>query len=131
MENLELKDPSNPKYAIDYGKPVKLYRNLNNGKWSLMQNGIVKAYARQVAMKDCSFKVSEKSRQRVLKNRKKNVHAFIVGILSSDLDTNENLTQVTYDPYKRGDFHEMNGRPVISARYIIADIDAPKHVLYK
>jgi len=131
MKNLELKDESNPKYAIDYSKPVKLYRNLNNGKWSLMQNGIVKAYASKLALKDCSFKVSEKSRQRVLKNKRKNVHAFIVGILSNELDENENLKEVTYCPYKGGEFHETDGKPVISAKYIFANIDAKKHVVYK
>ena len=82
-------------------------------------------------MKECSFKVSEKSRQRVLKNRRKNVHAFIIGILSNEFDENKNLKEVTYCPYKRGEFHEIDGKPVISAKYIFANIDAEKHVVYK
>jgi hypothetical protein len=57
-------------------------------------------------MSDCEFKVSEKGRQRVIQEQRKNVHAGVVGTVLAvnlsldDLDDQLNeLTELTYNPY--------------------------------
>lgn len=59
----------------------RVYKNLHNGKWSIANNstGIVVGHADSVTLYDVTYKVSKAGRQRVIKEGKKNVHAFIVG----------------------------------------------------
>lgn len=59
----------------------KIYKNLTNGKWSIKDHssGLVVGHADGVILKDCKFIVNESGRQRVLRERQKNVHAYILG----------------------------------------------------
>ncbi len=82
---------------------VFVYFNLHKKKWSVksLKTGLVIAHCDNVLLRDCKFKVSERGRQRVLKERVKNVHAGVVGILTSSVDTHFIDTDaVTYNPYK-------------------------------
>lgn len=106
---------------------VKVYRNLHNGLYSIQQGGLVLGHAARVALKGASFTVSEAGRQRVIREGKKNVHAFAVGDLAevygfqgfrgrhvgkleglneSDLPPRflERMKRVTYNPYKFDSF---------------------------
>ncbi len=86
---------------------VYVYYNLHKHKWSIKcldsgrLYGRVVGHADQLLLKDATFKVSEAGRQRVLKEKRKNVHAGVVGYLQSppwpSMDTS---TPVTYNPYK-------------------------------
>lgn len=51
------------------------------------------------------FKVSEAGRQRVIREKRKNVHASVYGYFAGEceMDTSE-MTEVTYNPYKLGSF---------------------------
>ena len=60
---------------------VQVYKNLHNGKWSIKANGLVIGHADKVILSDVTGSVSEAGRQRVLKDKSKNVHAFLVGTL--------------------------------------------------
>ena len=62
---------------------VKLYRNLNNGKISIMDpvTRLVVGHADSVSVRNAQFVVNETGRQRVLKEKRKNVHAFVTGTL--------------------------------------------------
>jgi len=71
--------------------------------------GRVIAYANYVELKNCKLKVSQAGRKRVLKEKRKNVHAGIVGELSHHTILTENWTDmhdkipgqsVTYSPYR-------------------------------
>ena len=67
---------------------VDVYRNLHNGLYSIKARsgifkGLVVAHARQVWLDDVEFVVSEAGRARVLREKKKYVHAFVRGTLSS------------------------------------------------
>lgn len=67
---------------------VDVYRNLHNGLYSIKARsgnykGLVVAHARQVWLDDVEFVVSEAGRARVLHERKKYVHAFVRGTMSS------------------------------------------------
>lgn len=67
---------------------VKVYYNLHNHKWSLQDavSGLVLGHASCVALSNVTPKVSEAGRQRVLKEKRKNVHAFLVGELATVFD---------------------------------------------
>ena len=63
-----------------------VYANLHKACWSIKalngpNAGRVVAHADKVVLQDATFKVSEAGRQRVLKERRKNVHAGVVGVL--------------------------------------------------
>lgn len=96
--------------SIDFTKQVKIYKNLHNGLFSVMQNGLVVAHIESFIMNNASFKVNESGRQRVLKEKKKNVHAFIVGTLEEINCTDDDLiisnphTKIRYNPYVSNSF---------------------------
>jgi len=84
---------------------VYVYKNLHKDCWSVRQHGLVKAHIPAddpVAMWDCYFHVDVKGRERTIKERRKNVHAFVKGYLQHicHLDTNGKEVEVTYNPYK-------------------------------
>jgi len=71
--------------SIDTNKRVSIYRNLNGGeerKYSIKQNGLVVGYTNQIMLHDCKCHVRESGREKVLKNRHKNVHAHITGFVN-------------------------------------------------
>lgn len=59
----------------------RIYRNLNNGKVSIKdkQTNLVVGHADEVWIDKPKFIVSEAGRQRVLKEKRKNVHAYVEG----------------------------------------------------
>lgn len=109
---------------------VKVFKNLNKGCLSIIalegpyKNKVV-AYAHSAYVNDgVEMKISEASRQRVLKERVKNVHAFVVGSLAC-IDLIETRypidrelaglpmatdhlheKKVRYNPYIRGEFFD-------------------------
>jgi len=64
---------------IDRNKKVRVYRNLSKGCFSVKQGTIVRCHADHVTLEDVKFIVSENGRQRVIKEKTKNVHAFVEG----------------------------------------------------
>ena len=83
----------------------------SKGRVFLHSDAIVLHYA--------TFKVSQAGRNRVLKEKRKNVHAGVVGYLSEtlnyDYDTSE-MTSVTYNPYLYTSFVTADSKtPVRSA----------------
>jgi hypothetical protein len=127
---------------------VFAYFNLHKKVWSLrgmdgLENGYVLAHASNVELADCTFKVSEAGRQRVIREGCKNVHAGIVGtlvgltgkitevgkaraqyLLYDDPHEVPDITQeyepITYNPYVSGDFRMIRtDAPLASAESII------------
>lgn len=100
--------------TITEGELVDVYRNLHNGKWSIRScaTGLVLGHAEYVELRACMFIVGEAGRQRVIKEKKKNVHAIVRGALDNTLATVCRIGDlVTYNPYYSGSFH-MKYRPV-------------------
>lgn len=114
----------------------KVYKNLHNGKWSLMdvESGLVCGHADSVTLIDASTKISQAGRNRVLLERKKNVHAFIVGSVIAlggftpfkgrsvnvkdcniDFVWVDRLESITYNPYKYSDFVVKSTEQVVPA----------------
>ncbi len=95
------------------GQRVRVYRNLNKADYysilamSGVDKGKVVGYARCVCLESVSFKVSLKSRDRVLSQKRKNVHAFCEGLLTKAFVSPirvDGLHYITYDPYKNSYF---------------------------
>jgi hypothetical protein len=86
------------------GLETQCYRNLNNGLISIRQRignrWLVVGHSDNLIIKNLTFKVSEASRQRVIRTGQKNVHAFACGILiAQKLDYLPLLKEISYDPY--------------------------------
>ena len=97
------RNPSDPRYKIDYSKKVFVYKNLHKDCWSVKQDGLVKAHTEEVRLWDCAFQVNAKGRQKVLDEQRKNVHAGIKGYIDNDQQVPSGV-EVTYNPYKYDSF---------------------------
>ena len=89
--------------SIDKSKPVKVYWNLHRDCYSIQQDGLVVAHADMIDLRSVTFKVNEAGRQRVLKEGRKNVHAFVVGYLD-DKPCRYWDIKIVYNPYKYDSF---------------------------
>lgn len=75
-------------------------RTIDPGKFSVLQNGLVVAHMDQLCLADAKPHVNEAGRQRVIANKRKEVHAWIEGYLDNK-PRPSNLLTVNYNPYKR------------------------------
>lgn len=87
--------------AITVGSRVKVYRNLHKKLWSVVdaKTNRVTFHAPTLAVADAVFRVSEKVRDRVVANRRKEVHARVWGVLTEPLNPLPHLVPATYNPY--------------------------------
>ena len=92
---------------------VQVYYNLHKKCLSIRYKGKVIEHAREVTLTDAKFHVQPAGRARVLREKKKNVHAYVW--------TAEK--RVTYNPYKNKTFvDQSNNETVTSAEVVhIAD----------
>ena len=117
------------------GQQVKVYKNLNNGKISIKMKvdgkEKVVGYADKVTLKNVTFKVQEGGRQRVIKERQKNVHAFVCGELVAIDGLKLELGSIfTYNPYNNAQFVDRNnGREILKAS--LAQVDCEGRHTYK
>jgi hypothetical protein len=83
-------------------------------------------YADYVKLKDVEFRVRQGGKEKVRSEKRKNVHAFVIGELieyserhSKDIPTPSSNEIITYDPYKYDSFvFKNNGEPVFHAKEI-------------
>ena len=111
-----------------HGRKVFVYFNLHKKVWSVKDHktGKVIAHAKKVSVDSPTFKVSEAGRQRVLAEKKKNVHAGVVGTLNAHHDdfSGEGRKRVSYNPYKAGHFYESGtDNPVHSAHHATLHVE--------
>ena len=96
-----------------------------------MQHGKLLASAKQVRLADVEFRVRESGRKRMLRNQRKNVHAFASGELLDYVhpDESRNLEKligrgVFYNPYEFSTFVDNETQsPVESANVAHFDED--------
>lgn len=87
------------------GLKVDVYRNLNNGRMSLRHKGKVIGHVTDCIIQCVTFHVSESGRQRVIRDKRKNVHAWGKGILIAQFDDSVRCPiQLGYDPYTNDSF---------------------------
>lgn len=110
---------------------VFVYFNLHRKCFSIKalegkDKGRVVAHRDDVLLFDCTFKVSEAGRQRVLRERKKNVHAGVVGLWLDDEvnGTHDRVLRygsaITYNPYKYDSFVHLYGEHPIKTGRLVA-----------
>lgn len=109
---------------INRSEEVEVYRNLNNKCFSIRQNGLVIAHADGFTIDNVKTKISETGRQRVLKEKRKNVHATIIGenVKKADnLILNSNsFDELYYNPYELDSFiNKKTGEPIFSCNRIL------------
>lgn len=105
---------------------VYVYRNLHRNCWSIRhaRSRKVLLHADELMLNDASFKVSQAGRQRVLRERRKNVHAGVQGTLDlmPELPARARWKQVAYNPYRFSSFVlSRTGEQVSAARSVLFD----------
>lgn len=103
---------------------VKVYRNLNNKCLSVMESRLVIGHAQSVELEEVTFKVSQAGRERCLREKRKNVHAFVVGQLLAasltEFPQQEGGIMISYNPYKSGSFCRKDTNDAVeSAEFVI------------
>lgn len=100
-----------------------IYRNLRTKGFSVRHRGKVIAHLNEPAyVSNVDFKVNESSRQRVIREKQKNVHAFIIceNFCMVPQVTVDEINKVTYNPYTDSTFM-CNDKPITSvdALYLV------------
>ena len=101
---------------------VEVYRNLHRNCWSVRHNGRVIDHVDSISLRDAKLVVQPAGRAKVLRENRKNVHAYIKGtvtLLSDDRFNNIPTHKVTYNPYKYSSF-VLNDteEPIYYAEYV-------------
>ena len=96
--------PNDPRYELNKSRSVEVYRNLHKNCYSIKQDGLVKAHADKVTLSQCTFHVNEQGRDRVRRTKRKEVHAWVKGFLSSLSIPPLWYKQIYYNPYKTDHF---------------------------
>lgn len=108
------------------------YRNLRQKCWSIKalegpDKGHVIDHRQEVVLLDVQARVQQGGRQRVLRERVKNVHAGLAGTLVTGWTIGEMpvvaVSKVSYNPYKAPTFVDHLGQPVraMDRAYLGAD----------
>lgn len=91
--------------------PVNVYRNLNcpkgqDKKYSIKQNGLVIGHTNELILWNVEFKVYKSGRARVIKQQRKNVHAYAKGMISKDTHEEDLIfdKKIIYNPYLSENF---------------------------
>lgn len=105
---------------------IRVYKNLHKNCYSIQQkiNNTWKVieYSNEIILENCSFKIYENGRQKVIKEKRKNVHAFICGeklnLNSKQININ-NLVTISYNPYYSDSFYIKDSKEKIKSAKII------------
>jgi hypothetical protein len=89
------------------GDKVMVYYNLHKHTFSVTYGGRVITHADYVKLSDVEFRVRQGGREKVVREKSKNVHSFVIGTLMDyckypceNLPSEPNDNVVTYNPYK-------------------------------
>ena len=106
-----LETATNDEKKQHIGDKVMVYYNLHKHTFSVRSNNRVIVHADYVKLVDVEFKVRPAGREKVIKDKQKNVHSFVIGTLvdycsypCKDMPTEPNNNVVTYNPYKYNSF---------------------------
>ena len=93
------------------GKKVMVYYNLHKQTFSVTYDSKVIIHADYVKLGDVEFRVRQGGREKVVREKSKNVHSFVIGTLMDyctypceNLPSEPNNNIVTYNPYKYSSF---------------------------
>mgnify|MGYP000002174594 FL=1 len=112
-------------WQVCRGLPTRCYRNLNTGLMSLTQqidkSWIVVGHTDNLVIRHPKLYVSQRGRQRVLKDGHKNVHAYAQGVLEDlSLSSLPRLKEIYYCPYSQAYFSwKETGEQIASADLLV------------
>ena len=103
-----------------------VYYNLHKHTFSVTYKSKVVLHADYVKLKDVEFRVRKGGREKVNMEKKKNVHAFVIGTLvdfcqypCENLPINSDGEVVTYNPYRHDSFViKATDEPVFNAKEV-------------
>ena len=95
---------------------VSVYKNLHNNLFSVKTKNVI-GHTDYLILTNCEFRVQEKGRQRVIKEQRKNVHAYIKGDVVSG-NIKGDYDEISYNPYKNASFM-VRGEPIYTAKLVL------------
>ncbi|HEY9664829.1 MAG TPA: hypothetical protein V6C65_40840 [Allocoleopsis sp.] len=107
------------------GQTIRIYRNLNNGTMSIQakvdKSWKVVGHVTDCVVSDVSFKIQDGGRQRVIREGRKNVHAWGQGVLVCQFDSDIFAPiDLSYNPYEDTTFKQRHtDNPIVSCRYLV------------
>jgi hypothetical protein len=112
--------------SLFIGKKVMVYYNLHKHTFSVTYDSKVIMHADYVKLEDVEFRVRKGGKEKVRDEKRKNVHAFVIGKLLDYCEypcDNLPITKfgkiVTYDPYKFDTFvYKDSEEPVYNAKEV-------------
>jgi len=113
---------------------ASVHFNLRTTLWSITDQRrghkrLVIDHLRETVLYDAVFKVSEAQRQTVLQKHCRSVHARVHGRWAqSDTASIVGLRRVTYNPYRFGYFHLLDGTPVYTAPRVVFGADGHAYI---
>ena len=94
-------------------KNVEVYYNLHKKCLSVRKRGLVIDHVSSILLKNAQFVVQPAGRKRVLKEKRKNVHAYVRGERVAVASFDGKSERITYNPYKNKSFVSVEtGKPV-------------------
>ena len=94
-------------------KNVEVYYNLHKKCLSVRKRGLVIDHVSSILLKNAEFVVQPAGRKRVVKEKRKNVHAYIRGERVAVASFDGKSERITYNPYKHKSFVSVEtGKPV-------------------
>ena len=105
-----------------------VYYNLHKHCWSLMRKGKVIGHCDALVVGNAEFRVRPGGRKRVLEEKRKNVHAFVIGSIVTrfeyDKDEIGTTRQVKYNPYKADSFvYADSGEKATQSKLVLMKAD--------
>jgi hypothetical protein len=109
------------------GEKVMVYYNLHKQTFSVQKHGIVVFHADYLKLRDVEFRVRVGGKEKVRKEKSKNVHAFVIGILEDFCEYPcEEMPEepvgeiITYNPYLYDSFvFRKTKEPVYNANEVV------------
>ena len=105
---------------------VQVYYNLHKKCLSIRYKGKVIEHAREVTLTDARFHVQPAGRERVLREKRKNVHAYVSGKLKGSFWHTQAphyiwtaKQRVTYNPYKNKTFVDKLTNETITSSGVV------------
>ena len=128
---------------LKYGDKIEVYRNLHKKCFSIRHKGKVVGYlqdSEQLALTNVKFVVQPAGRAKVLREKKKNVHAFVrgefigfIGFRSGPYDRKRD--EMYLEKFEDLDFLTVSYDPYKSNKFVVRETEKPiegsQHVLIR
>ena len=90
------------------------------------------ARVHSIGLANVTFHVNESGRQRVLRDKCKNVHAYVIGDWTVDAPIASYPKHLSYNPYA-SPYFTHDGQPVHSAAYAVLNADglSARFIVYR